>query len=40
MLTDISLLSNSTAEVVAEEIAGQSPGSWTLVGHVVCAKVR
>jgi hypothetical protein len=40
MLTNASLLSNSTAEVVAEEVAGQSPGTWTLIGHVVCAKVQ
>jgi hypothetical protein len=40
ILTDAFPLSNNAAKVAAEEIAGHTPGAWTLVGYATCAKVQ
>ena len=40
VLTDAFTLSNNTAKVAAEEIAGNTPGTWTLVGYATCAVVQ
>jgi hypothetical protein len=40
ILTDAYPLSNDTAKAGAKEVAGQNPGSWTLVGYAMCAKVQ
>ena len=39
-LTVAKLISNNTARVRAEEVAGANPGNWTLTGSVTCATVR